>query len=447
MIKCIHKFLIEDTMKLSTRSKTIIAVLMFVVVFTALILVATFFDFQVSQILTKNALPEGEYYADDFFGVLFECIGSIPIYLFAAFVCCVVFWVCLKVWKKKPYNVIVAIIFAVGSVVAFTIAVSDALGYIFDHVFARLNPNDFESVDELYHSLSVGGVEVAFGILLSALALLATKHFNEDTLKKLFKVCITATVAVVVANVLIMIVKGPVGRMRFRAINTALGEGYIASGDVAGYTRWYIANGQPSDKVLKAFELRYAVTDAFKSFPSGHTCAAATTYMLILLPDVIDFKHKKGAKIACWIIPIAFTMLVAISRIVVGAHYMSDVTMGGTLAFVCMMIAREVFICKGSHFFAVFPKLQRKRALAQEEQASLQDDASTGVSEVVSDPIEETVDCACIDSLQSSKEPDCVCSPSEQNSADCACENTAQNESPVDSVCSNSEHNDACDRT
>lgn len=381
-------------MKLTTRSKTIIAVSLFIIVFVALILIATFFDFQISQILTKNALPEGEYYANDFYGVFFECIGSAPIYLFAAFVCCVLFWVCLKVWKKKPYSVILAAAFAIGSVAAFTIAISDTLGYIFDHVFARLDPKDFASIDEYYHSVSVVGIEVVFGILLSALALLATSHFKEDTLKKLFKVCITATVALVVANVLIMIVKDPVGRMRFRSINTALGQSFIASGDVSGYTRWYISNGQPSEEVLKAFELRYAVTDAFKSFPSGHTCAAASTYMLILLPDVIEFKHKKGAKIACWTIPIAFTMLVAISRIVAGAHYMSDVTFGGTIAFVCIMIAREVLICKGSHFFAVFPKLQRKRAVAQNEGDSLDVKTSDEVFVVQnSEQNEENVEC------------------------------------------------------
>ena len=49
-------------------------------------------------------------------------------------------------------------------------------------------------------------------------------------------------------------------------------------------------------------------------------------------------------------------MLVAISRIVVGAHFFSDVLMGGTLAFVSMIIAREIFICKGAHLKAVFGK-------------------------------------------------------------------------------------------
>lgn len=349
-------------MKLSVRAKTIIALVLFAVIFATLITVATFFDYQVSEILTKNALPEGEYYATDFFGVFFECVGTLPIYLFAAFVCCVVFWVCVKVWKKKPYNIILAVVFAIGSVVAFWIALKDSMGYIFDHVFAVTEPEYYTAIDEVYHSAPVVAVEVLFAVLLAVCAIFATKHFSEDTLKKLFKLCITATVAVAVANLLIMIVKDPVGRMRFRAINSTVGQGLIERGEVAGFTRWYIANGQPNEGIINGFIDNYMASDAFKSFPSGHTCAAATVYAIMLVPDLFELKGKKNglvAKIACWCVPVVITMLVAISRIVCGAHYMSDVTFGGTITFVCMMIAREIFVCRGSHFFALFPMLKK----------------------------------------------------------------------------------------
>lgn len=360
-------------MKLSVKAKTIISLVLFAVIFATLITVATFFDFQVSEILTKNALPEGEYYATDFFGVFFECVGSLPIYLFAAFACCVLFWVCVKVWKKKPYNVILAVVFAIGSVVAFWIALKDTLGYVFDHVFAVTDPVYYNAIDEVYHSAPVVAIEILFALFLAVCAIFATKHFNEDTLRKLFKLCITATVAVVVANLLIMIIKDPIGRMRFRAINSTVGQGLIERGEVAGFTRWYVANGQPNEGIINGFIDNYMASDAFKSFPSGHTCAAATVYAIMLVPDLFELKGKKnglGAKIACWCVPIAITMLVAISRIVCGAHYMSDVTFGGTLTFVCMMISREIFVCRGSHFFALFPKLQKKAvAVADEEQA------------------------------------------------------------------------------
>lgn len=52
---------------LDTKSRTIISICIFVVVFTILITIASIYDFQVSQILTKNALKEGDYISNDFF--------------------------------------------------------------------------------------------------------------------------------------------------------------------------------------------------------------------------------------------------------------------------------------------------------------------------------------------------------------------------------------------
>jgi hypothetical protein len=51
---------------------------------------------------------------------------------------------------------------------------------------------------------------------------------------------------------------------------------------------------------------------------------------------------------------VAFVGIVAFSRIVAGAHFMSDVLFGGTIAFVSAMLMREIFVCKGCHFFALF---------------------------------------------------------------------------------------------
>ncbi len=377
-------------MKLSTKARTIISVSLFFAIFVALVLVATFCDFQISELLTDNALKDGEYYADDFFGVFLEIIGSTPIYLMAAFVCCILFWACLKLWNKKPLNIICAVVLGIGTVVALWFTLKDAISYIFDQVFQELNPVDFEKMDTLYHSGAVVAVEVFFAIIMAALALISTKHFKEDTLKRLLKFSLATVVAIAVANLLIMIIKEPVGRMRFRAINSTLGAGLIESGAVQGFTPWYISNGQPSEEVLKLFELNYMASDAFKSFPSGHTCAAGASYALLLIPDVIEFKNKKVAKAVFWTLPIVITMLVAISRIVCGAHYMSDVTFGGTLAFGCVIIAREIFISKGEHFFALFPMLKKKTAVVEVEEEA--DEEVFDEVEVANEPIAESVE-------------------------------------------------------
>lgn len=332
--------------KLSLRAKTIISVVLFAAVFVTLICVATFFDYQVSEILTKNALDKGDYLAHDFYGVLGEAIGTTPIFLLIAFCIGVFFWFFARVWVKKPVSVILAVVFFIGGIVAWWFFVKDITGYLFEHA----------GNDAFNKNAAVVGVQFFIAAILDVLMIFAMKNFKDETIKKLFKFAVVALVAAVIANLVIAIVKDPIGRMRYRAINSTLGQALYAEGKVPGYTEWYVINKQPSEDILAAFKNTYdGVTDAFKSFPSGHTCAAGMIYSLMLLPSLFDFK-KKWTKALCWILPVVVTMLVAISRIVCGAHYMSDVTVGGTLAFVSMMLSREIFICRGSHFKCLFAK-------------------------------------------------------------------------------------------
>ena len=363
-------------MKLSVKAKTIIAVLLFIVIFVGLLLVATFCDLNVSRILTKNALKEGEYFSNDFFGVLLECVGCVPIYLMIAFALCVLFWTGIRIVKEKnkALGIILSVVCAIGVVAACWYTVKDVFKYLMEHVAADIIAatqgagavapsigtsnavSTLKAIDEFRHSFTVYAVEAVLGALIAIPSILVTKLFTKETLVKLLRFLVAAGIGILVANVLIMIIKDPVGRMRYRAINSTLGADFIDSKQAQGFTPWYVLNKQPDEGVLKAFEEWYGVDDAFKSFPSGHTCSAGTVYALIMIPDLFELKNKKGAKIACWVVPIVYTALVAISRIVVGAHYMSDVLMGGTLAFVCLAITWEIFIRKGEHFFAIFPR-------------------------------------------------------------------------------------------
>jgi len=388
-------------MKLNVKLKTILSIVLFVLVFVGLILIATFCDWQVSEILTKGALKDGEYFADDFFGVMLESVGCLPIYLMIAFVCCVLFWSCLKLWNKKPLNIICAVVLGVGVVAAFFIGLKDSVGYIFEHALARTGDisANYDALYKLEHSFAVYGIELVFALVMAVCAIFAAKLFKPETLKKLLWFSLATVCALVLANVLIMIIKTPVGRMRFRAINSTLGAGLVEEGQV-GFTKWFVSNGQPSEDILNAFKTNYGVTDAFKSFPSGHTCSAGSVYALIMIPTLFgaSFKRKKTATVLCWTVPIVYTALVAISRIMVGAHYMSDVTFGGTIAFISFVIMWEIFVCKGSHFFALFPKLKKSKVAAADgveietnadvNDAVIEENAAENVNEENADNLE-----------------------------------------------------------
>ena len=383
---------------LSLKNKTIIAIVLFVAIFAALIAIASVFDFQVSQILTKNALKPGDYIANDLFGVVGEAVGTSPIYIVLAVCTAILCWFFARTFGKKWWGVTLAVVLAIAGSVAWWYYIKDTFRYVLEHAAAQVGSTAGAIVYEFRHDGAVMAIEWLIALTLQALNVLAFKNLKPETLKKLVWWVIAVISAVVVANILIMIIKDPVGRMRYRALNTEFGQ-KLKADRIRDYTPWYIANGQPDKEIIDGFvSLFPGAGDAFKSFPSGHTCAAGMSYALIMLPDVIDFKSeksKKGVKIACWIIPIAITMLVAISRIVVGAHYMSDVTFGGTLAFVCMIIAREIFVCKGSHFFALFPSAMPKKLAKVEEGVDVDVDIAeqeTAEDEFVDEMVEESVE-------------------------------------------------------
>ena len=375
---------------LTIKSKTIIAICLFVVLFATLVAIASVFDYQVSQILTKNALKPGEYLADDIFGVVGEAIGTSPIYILLGVCTAILCWFFAKNFKDKKWGIVLAVIFGLVGTVAWWYYIKDIMKYILEHAANEVGAIG-SVVYEYRHNGAVVACQVLIALTLQALTVLSVRPLKAETLKKLVWWVIAALAACVLANILIMIIKEPVGRMRFRAINSEVGQRLINAGLVKGYTSWYISNGQPDEGIINSFIDAYpGASDAFKSFPSGHTCAAGMSYALIMLPDVVDFKHKKAGKIACWVTPIAITMLVAISRIVVGAHYMSDVTFGGTFAFISFIIMREIFICKGSHFFALFPRLAPKKAVTLPADIEVENAVETVENDVEENLVDES---------------------------------------------------------
>lgn len=324
---------------MTRKFKTIVSLLLFVLLFGGLLLTATFTDLQVSKILTAGALAPGSYYTNNFFGAVFESVGSAPVYLMIAFAVQILFWNVYRFWKKQPWKTLLLILGVCGNVGAYFAFFTETFGYIMQHVDA-----------ESYKGAGfLSGIAVMLAIMVTFFGIFAAKNLSDESLKKLLNTAFAILAMVIAANVIVAIIKIPVGRMRYRAMNT---EGGKSIGGFENFTRWYVANGQMD----KAEMIRlFGTTDACKSFPSGHTCAAGMSYGLIMLIDALGIKSK-GKKAALWIGTIAFTGIVAVSRIVVGAHFFSDVLMGGTISFVCMIIAREIFVCKGANVKALFSK-------------------------------------------------------------------------------------------
>lgn len=333
---------------MTKRKNNLIAVILFVAVFAVLLITATFADLQISHILTAKSLADHTYITNDAFAASFEAFGSAPVYLLLSFSFLILFWYLMRT-KNWPNAVkfIGSIAMLVCTAVSNFVLVSDTTGYLLDHTQQYLLG---QTGSDVGHAGFVRLIEVSLVLLLTVLGALAVKNFSDESIEKLVRFAFAAIALAAVSTVVLHLIKGPVGRIRYRAMNMYPDDEKYG---FAAFARWFQINGQWIDKATMK-EL-FGTTDALKSFPSGHTCAAAASYGFTMLGDALEIKNKK-VRAALWIVPIVFTATVAISRIVAGAHFMSDVLVGGTVAFVCMIISREIFICKGENVKALMNK-------------------------------------------------------------------------------------------
>ncbi len=71
-------------------------------------------------------------------------------------------------------------------------------------------------------------------------------------------------------------------------------------------------------------------SDEFRSFPSGHTACAACAMLIGLLPTLRKGKEKRTRLL--FILGCLWAAAVAVSRIWMGAHFLTDVTMAWLIA-------------------------------------------------------------------------------------------------------------------
>jgi membrane-associated phospholipid phosphatase len=336
---------------MTKRKSTIISICLFIVIFSALLVTATFTDLQVSQFLTQFSLPKGQYYANDTFGRAFEAVGCAPIYLMIAFALQIVFWNCVKFLKDKFFRIAASGLSAFLATLSYYIMFNDIARYYLEQIGEKKYAGQ--------PFITLGSAVIA--CIMCFFATLAVRNFKDETIKKLLPFAIAVLLMAAISNGFVNLIKIPVGRPRYRAMNT---ESAKLIGGFANYKRWYVFNGQPDKNYLQWY---YGSTDACKSFPSGHTCSAGMSYGLIMLIDALGIKAK-WKKITLWVCPIVYTGIVAVSRIMVGAHFFSDVLIGGTVAFLTMLLMREIFICRFSHFKKkekVAVKASKKKAKAK----------------------------------------------------------------------------------
>lgn len=288
--------------------------------FIILLIIATFFDLQISFLLSD--LNSGEVITSNLYAIIFEVIGETILYLFLAFAFSVTFW-----WFtyniKTNWKYVCQIINCIAIFLTFYYFINKTIGYLENYMIFQIN--DYFLIFTLF-----------FSFILTFLTILALKFFNKKQINTLINFALIIICVAAVSNLITQISKVFIfGRMRFRAMNLIE--------DFSYYTPWFFLNGTSLSEILNHLGLS---TDAFKSFPSGHTTAVAISFTLICLPVLFKKFNTKFWKIFYWITPIALIIIVGLARIIAGAHFLSDVLIASLITFLSTILFKYIFIDK-----------------------------------------------------------------------------------------------------
>ena len=187
---------------------------------------------------------------------------------------------------------------------------------------------------EIIGSLRVGGKLIAFQLVLTfTLAIAAnliayrlTRDTDPDDLTRWALMVLAVWVAQ--AIILNVIVKPLWSRPRMRVIEVTPGLNFQPWWVIGNPDKWaYIAAG--------------VIRDGFKSFASGHTAHAAIGLMLAGLPAAA-FKEKPSRRRVVFWVAAVVAALVAFGRIVIGAHFLTDVSCGFALVLALECLAARI---------------------------------------------------------------------------------------------------------
>lgn len=261
----------------------------------ALLVIFTFTDLQISMVVATKPV----------IGRILEILGEIPFTLLATTGCAML--VCFR--NKKSLLKNIAALFG-GGVLLLLFSI---MGGFMTWNYLSRNLGDVPTA-----------AAVVIGLLIAVAAILITLQVPEENRAKALRYAATALLYFLLVIVVMNSLKTVWGRMRFREMTEPINE----------FTRWYQICG------------RGKFDDAFASFPSGHSMNSAGVILMILLPDLIPALRGKGKMLR--IFAYIWCVTVGFSRVLMGAHFTSDVTIGVMLSLLIFEILYTFLYRKGS---------------------------------------------------------------------------------------------------
>ena len=263
-----------------------------------------------------NTIYIGQLPSENMFGIILSYIGIIPTFVGWSFLGASIFYLSKKQIKDTTKR---------RWLIAFSVLLFLLSFFYFCNTLYISNANAFEIHFALAYSIGIAVISAAayLGYKLSQ------KSTNgDDLLKKALSLAAVSLVTLLI----ISSTKEIMCRPRFRYV--------LAMDDITYFKNWW-----QSGRALKASLGAGVVTDEFASLPSGHS--AYSMFAIFMFPALADYIPKlKKYKPYLFVFGFVWWATTALSRMTLGAHYLTDVTIAGLitiLAYIIVLVAQRVF--------------------------------------------------------------------------------------------------------
>jgi membrane-associated phospholipid phosphatase len=283
-----------------------------IVFYAVLLFVSSFYDEKISEAL---------YDPHSLVAMFISSIGAYPFFAFSVLFGGCLYERCLhsnlnKTIKYILCGLLILVITAVGFIGAGALVDRDSLGYI----YPQLNRN-------IPVILCISLVSI-FPLAYSGFRL--SKNVADE---KLLKRVISMLLIFVIAYVLLQIGKHIFHRPRYRLT--------LQGFEGIGFVPWF----KPFPAYQDYIEQFGIDKGEFRSFPSGHSILSSCVVIALESLSFI-FLKLRDKQLLFGLLGFGFSFIIIFSRVILGAHYLSDVSTGALIVSVLSLF--YIFSCKAA---------------------------------------------------------------------------------------------------
>lgn len=168
---------------------------------------------------------------------------------------------------------------------------------------------------------------------------LMVKYAKPVHSRKIFRFAITIIAVTFLTLLIVNTIKVPWGRIRMRFI--------YETKNVDLFSPWWVFGNPLREKLIAEGVSK----DVFRSCPSGHVASAACLILFSLFPS--RSKSTRGQWIS-FIVGFLWTVVVAVTRIQLSEHYLTDTAIATLIFLVCEMLGIYFFWYRNRFFNAIW---------------------------------------------------------------------------------------------